>query len=98
VIDPMLPKAQSLPRRHGIVLRLLALFLAVALAVGLQAGEGKAAGPSENAAPQAKPLPLIECAPPVALRHPALPVAAQPRDARSSDDSKGCSRSASSGS
>ncbi|WP_152560423.1 hypothetical protein [Arenimonas donghaensis] len=95
MIDPMLPRTQSLPRKHGIVLRLLVLFLAVALAVGLQAGEGQAAGPVERSAPATTPdAPMPACTPPVALRHPALPAAAQPRDARNSDDSKGCSRSA----
>lgn len=94
----MLPNAQALPRKHGIVLRLLVLFFAVALAVGLQAGEGEAAGPTAGAAKPVHTLPLNECAPPVALKHPALPIAAQPRDARSSDASKGCKRPARSGS
>lgn len=97
-MDPMPPKTQVLPRRHGIVLRLLVLFLAVALAVGLQAGEGQAAGPPEKDRPSTRSGSPVECAPPVALKHPALPVAVQPRDARSSDDSKGCKRSARSGS
>lgn len=96
--EPMPPKAQALPRKHGIVLRLLVLFLAVALAVGLQAGEGVAAGPSAGNVQPTPAIPISECAPPVALKHPALPIAAQPRDARSSDASKGCNRPARSGS
>lgn len=97
-MGPMLPKARSLPRKHGIVLRLLVLFLAVALAVGLQAGEGEAAGPRDARLGPVRVIPVNECTPPVALRHPALPAAAQPRDARSSDESKGCSRPERSGS
>ena len=96
--DVSAPKAQALPRKHGIMLRLIAIFLAVALAVGLQAGEGKAASHSGHSPVPSPTAPLVDCAPPVALKHPALPVAAQPRDARSSDDSRGCKRAARSGS
>ncbi len=89
--------APPLPRKRGLMLRLLVLFVAVALAVTLQAGEGKAAG---HRAVEAEPAPQqrqAACAPRVALRHPALPAAAQPNDARSSEASSGCSRSARSG-
>lgn len=88
---------RPLPRRRGLLLRLLVLFFAVALAVSLQAGEGSATRvPSD--APVHPALPIPACATPVALRHPALPSAAQPRDARSNDASSGCSRPARSGS
>lgn len=88
---------QDLPRKRWLMLRLVMLFVAVVLALGLQAGEGEAAGHAEAAS---KPAPVqrqTNCAPPVALKHPALPAAAQPRDARNNAPSKGCNRAASSG-
>ena len=94
----MMAPVRPLPRRRGLVLRLLVLFLAVALAVSLQAGEGSSARTGVEEAPQVPASTTSACMPPVSLRHLALPAAAQPRDARSNDASSGCSRPARSGS
>lgn len=88
---------RPLPRRRGLLLRLLVLLFAVALAVSLQAGEGSST-PVQPEATENPDSRVPVCAAPVALRHPALPSAAQPRDARSNEDSNGCSRPARSGS
>ncbi|GAB2659478.1 hypothetical protein [Arenimonas aestuarii] len=94
----MTAQAHSLPRKRGLMLRLLVLFLAVALAVGLQAGEGQATGHLENTPASSPAMRASDCAWRVALRHPALPGLAQPSEARSSEASSGCSRPARSGS
>lgn len=94
----MMAPVRPLPRRRGLVLRLLVLVLAVALAVSLQAGEGSSARTGVGEAPETPVSTSSACVPPVVLRHPALPAAAQPSDARSNEDSNGCSRPARSGS
>lgn len=90
--------AYVIPRKRGLMLRLLVIFLAVALAVGLQAGEGQAAGHRDSGPATAPATQAVGCAPLVWLKHPALPGLAQPSEARSSDASSGCSRPALSGS
>ncbi len=94
----MTARAYVIPRNRGLILRLLVIFLAVALAVGLQAGEGLAAGHRTNNPAPAPAAQEVGCAPQVPLRHPALPGLAQPSDAPSSEASSGCSRPALSGS
>ena len=94
----MMAPVRPLPRRRGLVLRLLVLVLAVALAVSLQAGEGSAIRSGVGEAPETPASSPRACVPRVLLRHPALPAAAQPRDALSNEDSNGCSRPARSGS
>ncbi|GGA70291.1 hypothetical protein GCM10011521_05540 [Arenimonas soli] len=93
----MTAHARSLPRKRGLMLRLLVLFLAVALAVGLQAGEGQAAGHHDSGPASHPAAREPDCASPVAFTHPALPGLAQPREARSSEANSGCSRPARSG-
>ena len=94
----MTDRAYVIARKRGLLLRLLVIFLAVALAVGLQAGEGQAAGHRTNDPAPAPAVQEVGCVPQVALRHPALPGLAQPSDARSSEANSGCSRPALSGS
>lgn len=94
----MSARAKAIPRKRGLMLRLLVIFVAVALAVGLQAGEGQAAGHRESSPATTPATRAVGCAPQVALKHPALPGLAQPSEARSSDASSGCSRPALSGS
>lgn len=94
----MTARARSLPRKRGLMLRLLGLFVAVALAVGLQAGEGQAAAPRASPPASIPATQEVGCAPAVALKHPGLPALVQSSDARSSEASSGCSRPARSGS
>lgn len=85
-----------IPHPKGIVLRLAGLVVAAALAVGMQASEGRAAN---SQAPAARPPPvqtescgaLATARAAQVLRHPALLPAAQPSAARSSASSKPCS-------
>ena len=94
------------PRPRGIVLRLMVLVTAAALAVFMQAGAGASPGPdstgpeqSAPAGPQASPA---ECASTanatLALNHPGLAKAAQPRADDSKRPSRDCSREARPGS
>jgi len=84
--------SHNFPSRRFFLAQLICLLLGAALAVALQANES-----------QAHPVPVQREGSDSKSGREAgmtgeLPVAAQPRDARSSDDSRGCKRAARSGS